>query len=68
VLGRRWGLKYRLNEFFDQGEDNDWEVYVSMRLEGPAYFKNAKFTENRAAFDRLVLVRPGSKVALKGNK
>lgn len=66
VLGRRWGLKYRLNEFFEQGGENTWEVYVSMRLEGPAYFKNAKFAKSRAAFDRLVMVRPGSKVTLKG--
>lgn len=39
------------------GEDNLWDVYVSLKFEGPSYAKS-KSPKNRILCDRMVFVKP----------
>ena len=47
------------------GEENLWDVYVSLKFAGPLYSKSGKSDKNRILCDRIVFVkardhRPGS--------
>ena len=38
--------------------DEDWDVYVSLKFEGPVYDKNSTLTESNVYYDRIVFVGP----------
>ena len=57
ALGSSWYLLSGLADLYVPGVDWEWDVYVSMKFEGPRYFPGSKASANRAVFDRTVLVR-----------
>jgi hypothetical protein len=54
--GYSYYVKFRLDDLFVPGSDDEWDVYVSGKFEGPKYFPGSK-KANMAAFDRTVIVR-----------
>jgi hypothetical protein len=54
--GYSYYVKFRLDDLYEPGSDDEWDVYVSAKFEGPKYFPGSK-KENMAAFDRAVIVR-----------
>lgn len=53
-----WMVGYNGEFLYRPGEDNQWEVYVSLKFEGPLYSKSSKADRNRILCDRIVFVRP----------
>ena len=56
VPGFSYYVKFRLDDLYEPGSDDEWDVYVSAKFEGPKYFPGSK-KANMAAFDRTVIVR-----------
>jgi hypothetical protein len=54
--GYSYYVKFRLDDLYEPGSDDEWDVYVSAKFEGPKYFPGSK-KANMAAFDRTVIVR-----------
>ena len=53
-----WKLSQSCAQIFRPGMDEDWDVYVSLKFEGPVYDKNSTLAESNVYFDRLVFVGP----------
>ena len=55
---KSWATHAQLGErLYEPGEDNLWEAYVSLKLDGPTYGGSAK--EDQGLCDRIILVRKG---------
>ena len=57
IIGTSWRVQRILAEYYQAGADVEYDLYASIRFEGPKYFANAKSKENHAAFERAILVR-----------
>lgn len=57
IVGTSWRVQRVLAEYYQPGADVEYDLYASIRFEGPKYFANAKSRENHAAFERAILVR-----------
>lgn len=55
-LGSSWRMSRRLWEFYQPGAVDEYELYISMKFEGPKYFPGSK-RGNRALFAQAILVR-----------
>lgn len=56
-----WIIQHKLWEFYESnGLPNDYEIYVSLKLEGPSYVKDSK-KHDAIYMDRILLVRPDKK-------
>ena len=67
AIGASWYVNSPLNELFVPGMDDTWDVYVSLKFEGEGYFPERKGERNRVSFDRVVLVRTGSRPSPDGD-
>lgn len=56
-LSWTWRLQFELGEYWMPGGEDEWDIYVSLKLEGPMFSPLSKSKENRVSFDRAVLVR-----------
>ena len=54
-----WLVQADVSEFYRPGERQKWDVYVSMKFEGPSYSKNTQLKEDRVLSDQVVLVETG---------
>lgn len=54
--GYSCNVRVNLDEYYEQGVPQKWEVWLSIKFEGPRY-KGSKALENRVYYDRVVLVR-----------
>ncbi len=52
-----WRVNYSCERFFEPGRDNKWEVWLSLKFEGPAFSAKNTEKENRVWFDRAVFVK-----------
>jgi len=52
-----WMVGYEGEFLYRQGEDNAWDVYISLKFEGPLYPKSVKSDKNRILCDRIVFVK-----------
>ena len=57
IFGTSWRVQRSLAEYYLAGADVEYDLYASIRFDGPKYFKDAKSKENHAAFGRAILVR-----------
>lgn len=57
-MGNSWKMTQTCARLFRPGMDEDWDVYVSLKFEGPVYDKSSTLTESNVYFDRLVFVGP----------
>lgn len=57
-IGHSWKLSQSCAQIFRPGMDEDWDVYVSLKFEGPVYDKNSTLKESNVYYDRLVFVGP----------
>ena len=56
-LGSNWHVLSSLSDLYMPGTDEEWELYVAMKFEGPQYFQHSQLTQSRAVFDRTILIR-----------
>ena len=56
-LSWAWRLQFALGPYWMPGGEDKWDVYVSLKLEGPFFSDRSKAKTNRVLFDRAVLVR-----------
>ena len=56
-MHRTWYIQQDFSNFFRRGEDNKYNIYVSVKFTGPAYVKGST-KENAISIDRFLLVRP----------
>lgn len=55
---KSWIIQQNLGEFYETGGlPNDYEIYVSVKLEGPSYVKGSEKTD-AVYVDRVLLVKP----------
>ena len=55
---KSWIIQHRVGEFFEPGGlPNEYDVYVSLKLEGPSYVKGST-KEDAVLMDRILLVKP----------
>lgn len=55
---KSWLIQHKLGEYFASGGlPNDYELYVSLKLEGPSYVKGSTKTD-AVSMDRILLVKP----------
>lgn len=52
-----WQARADLKQFYDESGNNQWDVYVSLKFEGPMYTGNTNATENRAFIDQVILIK-----------
>ncbi|MBQ3344639.1 MAG: DUF4838 domain-containing protein [Kiritimatiellae bacterium] len=57
-MGNSWRLSQSCAQIFRPGMDEDWDVYVSLKFEGPVYDKNSTLKESNVYYDRIVFVGP----------
>ena len=57
-FGNSWRLTQPCARLFRPGMDEDWDIYVSLKFEGPVYDKNSTLKESNVYYDRLVFVGP----------
>lgn len=58
-LGSSWLLSVKLDEFYEPGVLNQWEIYASMKFEGPSYSKDTQLKEDCVLSDQIVLIKAG---------
>ena len=51
-----WYIQNKLNEFYKPNGNNNYEIFVSLKVQGPAYVTGSK-KENAVMMDRILLVR-----------
>lgn len=55
-MGRSWHTHLKVGSLlYEPGERNEWDVYLSLKFEGPAYGGRGK--DNRVLCDRIIMVR-----------
>jgi len=52
-----WRAQTKLERFYQPGIDNCWDLYASVKFEGPAFDRNSRLPENRVTTDRIILVK-----------
>jgi hypothetical protein len=53
-----WQVSFALGSFYDSAQPaQPWDIYVSLRFEGPAYIEGAGGRTNGVCVDRLILVQ-----------
>ena len=57
---RTWAIQLDLDRYFRSGANNTFDIYVSIKFEGPAYVRNS-VRENRISIDRVLLVSAENK-------
>ena len=57
-----WYIQQNLDPYYREDGDNVFDVYVSIKLQGPAYSENSK-KENAVFIDRILLVKPDAEKA-----
>lgn len=57
-IGNSWWLNQKCGECFHPGVDEEWDLYVSLKIEGPEYDPCSKLKESGVYFDRLIFVGP----------
>jgi len=57
-VGTSWHLHAYCGECFHPGVNEEWDLWVSAKIEGPAYDKASTLKESALYLDRLVLVGP----------
>jgi hypothetical protein len=55
-----WAIQLDLDRYFRSGANNTFDLYVSIKFEGPAYVRNS-VKENRISIDRVLLVSAENK-------
>lgn len=56
-LSTAWRLQFELGPYWRPGGEDEWDIYVSLKLEGPFFSDRSEMKQNRVLFDRAVLVR-----------
>jgi hypothetical protein len=56
-MGTSWLLSAKLDEFYEPGVNNQWDVYVSLNFAGPSFSPDAKLAADRVRSDQIVLVK-----------
>jgi hypothetical protein len=56
-----WNVQAKLGQFYDEDGDNKWDIYVSLKFEGPMYSKDSSAKENRVLCDQVILARNDGK-------
>ena len=57
-VGNTWQMLKYCSECYFPGLPRDWDVWVSLKIEGPDYDPTSKLKESGVYFDRIVLVGP----------
>lgn len=60
-IGPTWCLSQYCMQVFRPGMDEEWDIYVSLKFEGPDYDPKSVLKESGVYFDRLVFVGPFAK-------
>jgi hypothetical protein len=56
-MHRTWFIQQDFSRYFRRGENNKYDVWVSVKFVGPAYVKGST-KENAISIDRFLLIRP----------
>ncbi len=56
IYAADWSISINVNDIFQEGGDNEYEVWASFKIQGPAYVKGSTKT-NELALDRAVLIK-----------
>ena len=56
-LDGSWGITGKLDAFYEPGVHNRWEVYLSLKFEGPSFSDTPAPGENRVRCDQIVLIK-----------
>lgn len=53
-----WNVTAKLEQFYEPGGKNEWDMYVSLKFEGPMYSGDAAASNtNRVFIDQIILVK-----------
>jgi hypothetical protein len=52
-----WNVQAKLGQFFEDEGDNKWDIYASLKFEGPKYFKDSSTKEDRVLCDQVILIK-----------
>jgi len=52
-----WSIQAKLGQFYEEDGNNKWDIYVSLKIEGPSYFKGSIAKENRVLCDQVILIK-----------
>ena len=55
-MHRQWFIQQDFSKFFKRGENNKYDVWVSVKFTGPAYVKGST-KENAISIDRFILAQ-----------
>ena len=55
-----WYIQQHLDRYFAAGENNVYEIWISLKAQGKAYSKNS-VRENSLSVDRILLLEPEKK-------
>lgn len=57
-ITRSWQISFSPSSFYDRAEpDRQWDIYVSLRFEGPTYIEATKDKTDRVYVDQVILVK-----------
>lgn len=57
-MGWSWRMNQLCQQMFRPGMDDEWDIYVSLKFEGPEYDPSSTLRESNVYYDRLVFVGP----------
>ena len=57
-IGNSWWLNQFCGECYHPGVDEQWDVYISVKVEGPEFDPSSTLKESGVYFDRIILVGP----------
>lgn len=57
-MGASWHMSQMCQQVFRPGIDDEWDIYVSLKFEGPDYDSSSRLQESSVYFDRVVFVGP----------
>ncbi|MFA6414269.1 MAG: DUF4838 domain-containing protein, partial [Syntrophales bacterium] len=52
-----WNVQAKLGQFFEEDGNNKWDIYASLKFEGPMYFKDSNAKDNRVLCDQVILIK-----------
>ena len=52
-----WNVTANLANFYEPGSADKWDIYVSLKFEGPSYSKDSGVKEDRVLCDQIVLIK-----------
>jgi len=57
-ITRSWQISFSASSFYDRAKpDRQWDIYVSLRFEGPTYIEDTKDKTDRVYVDQVILVK-----------